>query len=242
MVSFSVCAEHRVETPSIYNSTENNSTDSPTDNSSDNNSALSIFNSTDRNMNETEDAVEFIESENMGLIELKYEKVPIDDAYSREILGDINVSDGTLETFTRFGLWLDEKNVDVVAENITLVYVDDDLKVIENYWVFASRPESRESRLEKIKNSKSKNPSPDEMVAFLEEFDEKYPVKYVRTGVVLFITVENKEALLSEISRKDIRMLRAIKNAILEKEEDPNEKSGPLRTIFKIFRELSYYI
>lgn len=232
MISLSVCTEHDSDTLSTYNSTEINSVAYQMDNSIDNISTSSMYNSTDRNTDKTENAVEFIESENMlfnnphlwfdnqnnvELIEIKYEKIPIDDAYSRDKLGDINVSDGILEAFTRFGLWLDEKNVDVVAENITLVYVDDDLKVIENYWVFASRPESRESRLEKIKNSKNKNPSSEEMVAFLQKFDEKYPLKYVHTGVVLFITVENKEALLSEISEEDLQMLEAIKNVILEK-------------------------
>ncbi|WNY23900.1 hypothetical protein MmiHf6_12230 [Methanimicrococcus hongohii] len=231
MISLSVCADHDSDTSSIYNSTEGNSVASM-DNSIDNNSALSIYNSTDRNTDKTEDVIEFIESgnvlsdnshlwfdnqKNAELIELKYEKVPIDDAYSRDKLGNINVTDGILEAFTRFGLWLDEEKVDVVVEDTNIMYIDDDLRAIENYWVFATRPESKESRLEKIKNSKSKNPSSEEMVAFLEKFDEKYPLKYVYTGVVLFITVENKETLLSEISEEDLQMLEAIKNVLLEK-------------------------
>ncbi len=99
------------------------------------------------------------------------------------------------------------------------MYVDDDLKVIDNYWVFATRPESKERYNERIQNSKSNDPSPDEMIGFLKEFDERYPVKYVRTGVALFITVENKEVLLSEISEEDIQMLKVISNILVKTSE-----------------------
>ncbi|MDV0445386.1 hypothetical protein MmiAt1_09630 [Methanimicrococcus sp. At1] len=203
---------------SIYNSTSADSMYDSTfvDSTSDSGSDVSIYNSTniliddsiiDENIND--DKGEFLE-----LVE--YKKVPIDDDYSKNKLQKINVSDDTLEAFSRFGLWLDDQKIDAKAEDINVMYIDDDLRVIENYWIFATRPESKERNIEIIQNSQSKDPSPDEMITFLKKFDEKYPIKYVRTGLALFVTVENKDVLLSELSKEDIQMFEAIKNALLE--------------------------
>ena len=108
---------------------------------------------------------------------IEYKKVPIDDAYSRDILQDINVSDSALEAFSRFGVWLEKEGIDAEAENINIMYIDDDLRNIDGYWVFASRPESREHYTDIIRDAKTKDNSADETVAFLNEFDQKYPVK-----------------------------------------------------------------
>lgn len=197
---------------SIYNSTsfdpELYLTSVDSENSSD--SEISIYNLTNTSLN---DSLAGTEKQFAEVIE--YKKVPIDKAYSKNKLQNINVSNGTLEAFSRFELFLAKQNVDPEAENISIMYIDDDLRAIENYWIFAARPESKERRIEKIQNSKSTNPSSEEMIAFLKQFDEKYPVKYVHTGVALFITVENKDVLLSEISKEDIQMLQNISNILL---------------------------
>ncbi|MDR2944219.1 MAG: hypothetical protein LBU81_03945 [Methanosarcinales archaeon] len=214
ITGLSVCAGDDSTTEvSIYNSTDYNPNVPVTYNSledepAEEDTTPSIYNSTNGNpiVDETGDTPEFIE----------YEKIPIDDAYSRDILGNINVSDNTLKSFSQFGSWLENRGVDAEAEDINIMFIDDDLRSIEGYWVFATRPESKEMYIEMIQNSKSENASPDEMISFLKTFDEKYPVKYLRTGLVLFITVENKEALLSEISEKEIRMLGDISNLILK--------------------------
>ncbi|MDR2944591.1 MAG: hypothetical protein LBU81_05890 [Methanosarcinales archaeon] len=218
MTGFSVCAGDDSTTEvSIYNSTDYNPNVPVTYNSIEDEPAEedltpSIYNST--GSNSTNDP---IADEPEGAVELiEYERVPIDAAYSRDILQNINVSDNTLESFSRFGLWLKEQGVDAEAEDINVMYIDDDLRSLEGYWVFATRPESKEMYIEILQNSKSENASPDEMISFLKNFDEKYPVKYVRTGLVLFITVENKEALLSEISEEKKQTLKDISNAVLE--------------------------
>ncbi|MDR2943503.1 MAG: hypothetical protein LBU81_00170 [Methanosarcinales archaeon] len=220
ITGLSVCAGDDSTTEvSIYNSTDYNP-NSPAisieDTPAEEDLTPSIYNSTGSNP-ANDSANNPIADEPEGAVELiEYEKVPIDAAYSRDKLQNINVSDNTLESFSRFGLWLEEQGVDAEAEDINVMYIDDDLRSLEGYWVFATRPESKEMYIEILQNSKSENVSPDEMISFLKNFDEKYPVKYVRTGLVLFITVENKEALLSEISEEDKQTLKDISDAILE--------------------------
>ncbi|MBO4301957.1 hypothetical protein J5839_01240 [Methanosarcinaceae archaeon] len=87
------------------------------------------------------------------------------------------MSDSALEAFSRFGVWLEKEGIDAEAENINIMYIDDDLRNIDGYWVFASRPESREHYTDIIRDAKTKDNSADEMIAFLNEFDQKYPVK-----------------------------------------------------------------
>lgn len=207
---------------SIYNSTsfdpELYLTSIDSENSSD--SEISIYNLTNTSLN---DSLAGTEKQFAEVIE--YKKVPIDKAYSKNKLQNINVSNGTLEAFSRFELFLAKQNGDPEAENISIMYIDDDLRAIENYWIFAARPESKERRIEKIQNSKSTNPSSEEMIVFLKQFDEKYPVKYVHTGVALFITVENKDVLLSEISKEDIQMLQNISNILLNESSVKSNES-----------------
>ena len=212
IANFSVCFGDDPTTPvSIYNSTDGNPIyNPPLGNPED---TISIYNSTGGSPNNPPPG-EIVELAEL----IEYTKVPIDAAYSRDRLQNINVSDNILEAFSRFGLWLETQNVDAEAEDINIMYIDDDLRVIENYWIFATRPEAKEMYIEVIQNSMSENPSPDEMIVFLQNFNEQYPVKYVRTGLALFVTIENKEVLLSEISEEDIQMLEAIKNAILEEQ------------------------
>ncbi|WNY29166.1 hypothetical protein MmiEs2_13890 [Methanimicrococcus stummii] len=187
---------------------------------------VSIYNSTDTDIFYDFNAIDSIDGTdsinasifdgNTKPVELvEYIKVPIDEAYSKDKLQNINVSEDTLQEFSRFGLWLEEQKVDAKAEDINVLYIDDDLRVIENYWIFAARPASKERNIEIIQNSKNKDPSSDEMIAFLKKFDEKYPAKYVRTGLVLFVTIENKDVLLSEISKEDIQILENISNVLL---------------------------
>jgi len=206
--NFSVCLGDDSTATSIYNSTGYTPIYNPIDDDPD---AVSIYNSTGYIPIPT-DPDEIVELAEL----IEYVKVPIDVAYSREILQNINVSDDILEAFSRFGLWLETQNVDTNTEDINIMYIDDDLRVIENYWIFATRPEAKEMYIEMIQNSKSENPSPAEMIDFLHNFGERYPVKYVRTGLALFITVENKDFLLSDISEEDIQMLESMKNALLE--------------------------
>ncbi|MDR0766909.1 MAG: hypothetical protein LBE57_00455, partial [Methanosarcinales archaeon] len=204
--------DESTDTVSIYNSTNGSANIPITDDIDDEPiAAVSIYNSTNGSASRP-----IIDAEENFFELTEFKKVPIDNAYSKDKLQNINVSDGTLEAFSRFGQWLDTQNVNAAAEDINIMYIDDDLRVIENYWIFATRPESKERYIEIIRESKSRNPSPDEMIDFLDRFDERYPVKYVRTGLALFITVENKDALLSEISKEDIRMLEAIRSALLE--------------------------
>ena len=148
---------------------------------------------------------------------IEFEHIPIDEAYSRDKLQGVSVPDETLEEFTRFFLWLkEEKGIDAEAEGYTLIYIDDDLNTIPNYWIFADLPESKEKYIEIIQDSNTIYPSSKDMVAFLNELTEKYPVKRINTGNVDFITVENKEVLLSELSLKDKLMFLTIGTIILE--------------------------
>ncbi|WNY23915.1 hypothetical protein MmiHf6_12380 [Methanimicrococcus hongohii] len=214
VTGLSVCAgDDSISEISIYNSTSSDSVSKSisAEFDSDSTSERSIYNSTNKSANDSiiDEKEEFLE-----LVE--YKKVPINSAYSKAKLQNINVSDDTLEAFSRFELWLVEQNVDAKAENISIMYIDDDLRAIENYWVFATRPESKEMYLKTMQNSKSSDVSSNEMVSFMKKIDEKYPVKYVQTGVALFVTVENKEALLSDFSEKDTMMLENISHVILE--------------------------
>ena len=137
--------------------------------------------------------------------------IPINDAYSKENLGDIFVSKSTLRSFSRD---LSEDEEEFARMNYS--YIDEDL-LFECAWVFASPIDIKKVFYETLENSSS-NESND-MLQYLKDFDRKYPTKYVKTGHVTFITVENKDVLLSEISDEDIQMFRKISETILKERE-----------------------
>ncbi|MDR2944242.1 MAG: hypothetical protein LBU81_04065, partial [Methanosarcinales archaeon] len=141
---------------------------------------------------------------------------PLNPAFSKEILNGINVSEATLQEFSNFFVWLEEQGIDPKAEGVHLIYVDDDLQTIPNSWVFMLSDYKPTLEASKDKSVEADMKTKDEMISYLSNFEKKYPVKQVDTGLVTFITVENKEVLLAEISEQDIRMLENISDAVIE--------------------------
>ena len=146
-----------------------------------------------------------------------FKDVPInEESYPREKLQGMNISDDTLKVFSLIEIRL--KNEGIKSEEIQIPYIDDDLRTIDGYWVFASNPEIKENHLEILKEAQlhsGKDESSDELVLFVENFYEKYPTKYVNTGIVTFITVENKDDMFSELTNEDRKMLGKASEAIL---------------------------
>ncbi|MDR2944644.1 MAG: hypothetical protein LBU81_06160, partial [Methanosarcinales archaeon] len=83
-------------------------------------------------------------------------------------------------------------------------------------WVFTLSDYKPTLEASKDKSVEADMKTKDEMISYLSNFEEKYPVKQVDTGLVTFITIENKEVLLAEISDQDIRMLENISDAVIE--------------------------
>ena len=137
----------------------------------------------------------------------EYQRAAIEKAYPKEKLQGINVSDAALVTFLSFDFYVNNETAD-----INLKYIDEDLVGIYNSWIFAADPDTKNNYITLIQNSNRKDPSPEEMIAFLKDFDEKHPAKYVRLGLVTFITIENK----SEISEKDWQMIQTIEETVRE--------------------------
>ena len=137
----------------------------------------------------------------------EYQRAAIESAYPKEQLQDINVSDAALMTFLAFGFYVNNETAD-----INVKYVDEDFAGVYDDWIFTDDPRTKNHYITLIQNSSGKNPSSEEMIAFLNDFGEKHPVKYVRVGFVTFMTVENK----SEISEKDWQMIRTIETTIHE--------------------------
>jgi len=76
--------------------------------------------------------------------------IPINPAFARQNLDGINVSDLTLQEFSRFFIWLEKQGFDAEAEGVNLIYIDDDLQTIPNAWVFTTsdyRPILEESKI-----------------------------------------------------------------------------------------------
>ena len=158
------------------------------------------------------------------LVFVEYEETPINPAFSN--LKGITVSDIALQAFSRFFVWLEQQGIDAVAEEINLIYVDEDLEVIPNEWVVTLTDYEKiidESKL-CYKSEVKAEPDAiaqdevekDEMINYLTNFKQKYPLKHIDTGLVTFITIENKEALLSEVSEQDTQMLEKIAKVIAE--------------------------
>lgn len=88
-----------------------------------------------------------------------------------------------------------------------MIYIDDDLKIITQYaWIFANLPEIKKLTYEAIRGT--------ELEEYLLNLEQRYPAKYVKTGHVTFITVENKEKLASEFTENDQVILQKISDAI----------------------------
>ncbi|MDV0447577.1 hypothetical protein MsAg5_14840 [Methanosarcinaceae archaeon Ag5] len=155
-----------------------------------------------------------------------YDKIMDNPDYLRkEILKDFSVSDGTLESFSAFSIWLKKQGVDAEAEGINLIFIDDDLfNLTPEAWIFAATPETKKIIEEKINSAENLDMSPaidskdsdkklyskEEMQSYLKNFDEKYPTKYINTGLVTYITVENKELLMKDFSEEDELILQQI--------------------------------
>lgn len=147
-----------------------------------------------------------------------FKDVPInEESYPREKLQGMNISDDTLKVFSFIEIKAKNEGIDLEELRGT-PYVDDDLRAIDGYWIFASKPEMKEQYLEILKEAQfrsGKDGSSDELVLFVEKFYEKYPTKYVDAGIVTFITVENKDKMFSELTKEDREMLGKASEAIL---------------------------
>ncbi|WNY26353.1 hypothetical protein [Methanolapillus ohkumae] len=151
-----------------------------------------------------------------------------DTYYNRQILNGINVPDKTLESFARFSVWLEEQGVDAEAEEINLIYIDDDLKAVTEYaWVFAAKPDTKQFVAEKIAAEQAESESLfstesdfNNLNTSFAFFEQKYPVKYVHTGLVTFITVENKKQFVADFSEEDEQMLKKISDIIDKSNEN----------------------
>ena len=164
---------------------------------------------------ELKDGMENTDKTDYELMEI--EDYPIDEAFSKENLDGVNVSEYTLRVFSRDIEKASMMGLDIADVNI--IYVDEDLKVIPDAWVFAC---SSDLKL-MIYSILSSNES-DDLLQYLKDFEQKYPTKYVKAGHVTFITVENKDAMLSELSQEDIQMFRKIADAVLDGRENYLEK------------------
>jgi hypothetical protein len=146
--------------------------------------------------------------------------------YVKNKLQGFNIPDETLRNMSGWDIWVEDQYIDPESK-ATYIYFDHDMGMISGYWIFAEFPELKEDYIKWIQKSNRTDPSPEEIIAFLDELEEKYPVKRVRAGLVDFITVENKEILLSESAEKDRRMIQITANAIsegLENEAADKEK------------------
>jgi len=191
---------------------------------------VSIYNSTERNNEsvpgsmpgrENEDSPQPDERSDEDTGEHLFENIRISESFSEEKLRGINVSEKTLKVFTRYEKWLKENSENPDRElsddpEDCVLYIDDDLRSIDGFRIFATRPASQKMYPDILRGAEIEESSKEEMVSFLIGFEEKYPIRYVCTGGVLFVTIENKEELFAEITEEDREKLRDISDAVFK--------------------------
>ena len=164
------------------------------------------------------------ESEETDKTEIELQEYPIDDSFSKEKLGDINVSEDTLRAFSRDKEKADRMNLDI--EEINIIYIDNDLNIISDAWVFACSSDLKPMVYAILSSNESNAP----LLQYLKDFEQKYPTKYVKASHVTFISVENKDVMLSELSQEDIQMFRKIADAVLDGRESYLEERDSMET------------
>ena len=191
---------------------------------------VSVYNSTERKETvvpgsmpgrENEDSPQPDERSDEDTGEHLFENIRISESFSDEKLRGINVSEKTLKVFTGYEKWLKENSEDPDRElsddpEDCVLYIDDDLRSIDGFRIFATRPASQKMYLDILRGAEIEESSKEEMVSFLIGFEEKYPIRYVCTGGVLFVTIENKEELFAEITEEDREKLRDISDAVFK--------------------------
>jgi hypothetical protein len=146
---------------------------------------------------------------------------------------NVNIPDEILRNMSGWDVWVEDQYIDPESK-ATYGYYDHDVDTISGIWVIVSWSESKEDFTKIIEKSNKKDPSPKEMIAFLNEFEAKYPVKRVRAGRVDFITFENKDVLLSEISVEDRQMIQTIERVILDGLENNNKETPGFKILASV--------
>ncbi|NLI63018.1 MAG: hypothetical protein GX362_06465 [Methanosarcinaceae archaeon] len=137
-------------------------------------------------------------------MDVKLEEI-VNEYYTDEKIPGITVSDENKTRLAYLELYKDSfGNVDELFNP----YVDEDISgFFVNYQVFANTPVVIEKFYNNIDTSTKEGVL---LKEYYKDFLKKYPLKFIRSGVVTFITIENKEQLFEEFSEEDMINLTEI--------------------------------
>ncbi|NLI62840.1 MAG: hypothetical protein GX362_05535 [Methanosarcinaceae archaeon] len=142
--------------------------------------------------------------------------------YNKEILGDVYVTDENLDIISEYHAWLLE-NDEFYVDEMVYTFYDDDLKSLGiEYQYIVPYPEDNIDRAMNTINLNKNETEKKIQKEYIIKLREKYPAKFVRSGINNFVTIENKQQFLKEFSSSDKEIFTSIskiENELIEKKQ-----------------------